>query len=120
MITQFGKFCRKLRIDRDELLRDMADILGVTSSYLSAVENGKRNVPKKWVPILTDVYGLDNAQQQELIQAIEASEIEKELRIDLSGYNNEDSRMLKALARKFSDFDDETKAQLMDILNSSD
>ncbi|KHF28295.1 Helix-turn-helix domain protein [Anoxybacillus sp. BCO1] len=49
MLTEFGRFCRKLRIDNGELLKHMADKLGVTSSYLSAVENGKRNVPQDWV-----------------------------------------------------------------------
>ena len=33
MITKFGKFCRKLRIDNGELLYDMADKLGVSSVF---------------------------------------------------------------------------------------
>ena len=43
MTTNFGKFCRKLRIDNDELLYDMAAKLGVSSAFLSKVENGKKN-----------------------------------------------------------------------------
>ena len=39
MLTSLGKFLRKLRIDRGEILKDMADKLGVTVSFLSAVEN---------------------------------------------------------------------------------
>ena len=49
MLTEFGKFLRKIRIDRQELLRDMAGTLGVSVAYLSAVENGKRNVPVSWI-----------------------------------------------------------------------
>lgn len=45
MLTRFGKQLRKLRIDREERLKDMADRLNVTTAYLSAVENGKRTVP---------------------------------------------------------------------------
>ena len=42
MLTSLGKFLRKIRIDNDEYLKDMADKLGVTVSFLSAVENGKK------------------------------------------------------------------------------
>ena len=42
MLTALGKFLRKLRIDNGEILKDMADKLGVTASFLSAVENGKK------------------------------------------------------------------------------
>ena len=42
-VTEFGKFSRKLRIENDELLRDMANKLGVTASYLSAEEIYQKN-----------------------------------------------------------------------------
>ena len=47
MLTEFGKILRKLRIDRQELLRDMAKNLEVSSAYLSAVETGKRKILPK-------------------------------------------------------------------------
>ena len=45
MLTMLGKFLRKLRIDRNELLKDMAGKLDVTVSFLSSVENGKKKMP---------------------------------------------------------------------------
>lgn len=42
MVNNFGKFCRKLRIDRSERLFDMAKELGVSSAFLSKVENGQK------------------------------------------------------------------------------
>lgn len=42
MLTAFGKEVRKIRLDRGELLKTMADSLGVKSSYLSAIEHGKK------------------------------------------------------------------------------
>ena len=42
MLSEFGKFSRKLRIDRDELLIDMAKKLGVKPAFLSAVEFGNK------------------------------------------------------------------------------
>ena len=46
MVNSFGKFCRRLRIDRGELLADMANRLGVSSAFLSKVENGGKKPPR--------------------------------------------------------------------------
>jgi transcriptional regulator with XRE-family HTH domain len=66
MVTNFGKFCRKLRIDNDELLKDMACKLSVTPSYLSAIEKGKRKVPVEWEQKIAELYPLDSNQLIEL------------------------------------------------------
>ena len=57
MLTRFGKKLRTLRLEKDQRLKDMADELGVTAAYLSAVENGKRSVPDLWIGKLSDRYG---------------------------------------------------------------
>ena len=56
MLTEVGRFLRKLRIDHGEILKDMADKLDVTVSYLSAVENGKRHMPSEWNERICDDY----------------------------------------------------------------
>jgi HTH-type transcriptional regulator, competence development regulator len=114
MLTLFGKFCRKLRIDNGELLKDMADKLDVTSSYLSAVENGKRNVPQEWVNKLKDLYSLSLDQYRELKQATEESQINN--KVDLKGFNKEDKNLLMALARKIDGLNDEEKTKIKNIL----
>ena len=45
MATVFGKELRKLRIDYDETIYQMAKKLDMSISYLSAIESGSRNVP---------------------------------------------------------------------------
>ena len=52
MLTSFGCYLRKLRIDTGYLLKDLASYLCVTSSYLSAVEMGKRRIPDDWAEII--------------------------------------------------------------------
>ena len=49
MLSDFGIPIRKVRLERQLLLKDMADTLGVSSAFLSSVEKGKRKVPKGWV-----------------------------------------------------------------------
>lgn len=70
MLTNFGKFNRKLRIDNNEKMKDMAQKLGVTSSYLSAVEHGKRRVPIVWIDKIAGYYKLTEQQLAELNKAI--------------------------------------------------
>ena len=45
--TRFGEFMRVLRIKNHEVMGDTATLLGVTIPFVSAVENGKKNVPVK-------------------------------------------------------------------------
>jgi transcriptional regulator with XRE-family HTH domain len=66
MLTEFGKFTRKLRVDNDELLKYMADKLGVSSSYLSSVETGKRKTPVEWVDKISQLYNLDEHMKSKL------------------------------------------------------
>ena len=44
-ITEYGKIVRKARIDADLTMLDMAEDLGVSSAYLSALEVGRKRIP---------------------------------------------------------------------------
>lgn len=44
-MTPFGERMRKLRTERGVTLKQMAEALGVSSAYLSALEHGKRGRP---------------------------------------------------------------------------
>lgn len=115
MLTEFGKFSRKLRIDCGELLKNMADKLGVTPSYLSAVENGKRNVPEEWINVIIEKYNLENRQISELKQAY--YDTLTDVNINMKGKNIEDRRLITSFARKFDTLDEKTKKELKNIFN---
>ena len=85
MITALGKFLRKLRIDRNEILKNMADKLEVTVSFLSAVENGKKRMPSEWNTKISNLYQLTNQQKDEFSAAIGDSE--QKIEVDLSNTN---------------------------------
>lgn len=114
MLTLFGKFSRKLRIDRGELLKDMAEKIGVTSSYLSAVENGKRNVPQGWAEKIITIYTLDSEEQKELLKVIEQSQISNKLNI--KNLNDRDKDLMMAFARKIDGLNDEEISKIREIL----
>jgi HTH-type transcriptional regulator, competence development regulator len=58
MLTAYGKFLKKFRIDRNETLADMSGKLGISSAYLSAIENGTREIPAKMSVDIKAAYNL--------------------------------------------------------------
>lgn len=57
--TDFGKELKKLRIDLDEKQKDMAKKIGISTSYLSAIELGKRKVTIKILNRFCNVYEIE-------------------------------------------------------------
>lgn len=115
MLTSLGKFLRKLRIDHGEILKNMAEKLNVTASFLSAVENGKKSMPTNWNNQICDLYHLDEVQQIEFTKAI--AESEKKIAIDFTDSSFEQRELAIAFARKFSDLNDHQSKRLIDILH---
>lgn len=104
MVNNFGKFCRKLRIDNGELLADMAKKLGVSSAFLSKVENGSKKPPKEWQEEIVSLYQLDNRKAEELADCMfDALNFHS---IDMSGYSDGNRDMLLSFARKLNTMDD--------------
>jgi len=114
VLTSFGKFCRKLRVDNDELLKDMADKIGVASSYLSAVENGKRNVPQEWIGKIATSYSLSASGLAELNQAVQESQ--NTLKVDFEGFSGEDKIVFMTMIREFKGLDEKDRAKIKEIL----
>ena len=100
MITIFGKFLRNLRHMHTELLKDMADNLGVSSAFLSAVETGKKSIPPTWLALISNKYELTAAQREALANAIDESQ--RAVTIDLTSQSGERRGVAVALARQFN------------------
>lgn len=100
MITEFGKFLRNLRQSHAELLKDMAETLGVSAAFLSAVEAGKKSIPATLVEQLAESYELPPKQVLLLKQAVDTSQ--RSATIDLEGASPEARGVAVALARQFN------------------
>lgn len=113
MLTSFGKKLRTIRIEHDEILKDMAQKLGVTVAYLSAVENGKRDVPDNWIDIIATEYQLSENEKEILQYA--AYENKDSLKIGLNDIDIEEKKLALAFARSFKNLTAEDKAKLNEI-----
>ncbi len=118
MLTDLGKELRKIRISNDEYLKDMASKLGITSAYLSAIENGKREPTKRFIDTLFSVYNISLNEQKDLIQAFHST-IDN-ISINLSNQSQEHKDLGLVFARKFDGLSDDQVKMLIKILNKED
>lgn len=116
MYTKFGEFVRIIRVKHHQVMGDMAKILETTTPFLSAVENGRKNVPKEWADIISKYYNLTDDEKKELDIAIEESKLQT--KIDMKDSSILKRRAALSFARSFEDIDDDTAAEIIKLLEA--
>ena len=114
MLTEFGKVCRMIRLEVNQNLGDMAEALGVQSSFLSAIENGKKNVPKKMCEQIKELYSLSVEHYEDLVKAAEISKTQ--VKISMENMEQDDRNIVLSFARKFEGLDPKEKEKIRSIL----
>ena len=113
-ITKFGEYARDLRIDRGENLKEMAKNLGVSSAFLSAVENGKKQVPKAWYEKISSIYELALKEKEKLKKEIEESK--NMLVLNLENVTQANKEFALVFARSFEELTDDERKKIQGIL----
>lgn len=112
MVTAFGKFLRKLRVEQELVLRDMATSLGVSSAQLSAMELGKRTIQPQLAEKIVATYGVSNvAEIEQLIDVSQPS-----LKTDLTSGNDKQRETMIMFARAFNELSDEQIKSVQEII----
>ena len=112
--TKFGKIVRKEMIDHDENLLSIAQLLGVTSSFVSAVLTGGKSVPDNWVDELSKHYGLEGSKYDELYDAY--CEEKKNVRIDVENIQLNQKKLALQFQRKLPELNEDEIQYIFDIL----
>ncbi len=113
--TTFGEYLRILRIKNHEVMGDMAAKLEVSVPFLSAVENGRKNIPRGWIEKIAQMYSLSAYEVQSLKTAEEESLTQYKIRVGNAGVTQRKAAM--QFARSFDNMDDETAARILELLN---
>ena len=92
-----GKFLRRLRIDYDERLFDMAKKVGVSSAFLSAVENGHKKASNPLINKISKIYNLTPSQKADLYDDVAISQ----QNLNLSVFSQEKQQAIIMFAIKF-------------------
>ena len=116
MLTAFGIALRKMRLDCGEILKTMADKLEISSSYLSAIEVGKRNIPEDFIGRLSDLYCLKPEEVQKLEDAKLKSQSEIAFDLGEASFSKRETALL--FARKFDDLDEDTMGKIRSLIRN--
>ena len=113
--TTGGGFVRILRIKHHEVMGDMAKVLNTSLPFMSAVENGKKNVPTEWIEKIVEHYNLSESERKEMLDAIEESKTQYKVIVGNAGINQRKAAL--RFARSFDEMDDDTALKILELLS---
>jgi transcriptional regulator with XRE-family HTH domain len=118
MLTPFGKEVRRLRIDTNTKLKDLAGHLKVSSAFLSSVETGKKEMPTHFVESIIRFFKLRGEPALKLREAADQSR--RVIRIDLRNMSASARELASVFARRFDAVDQKTIDKLRGLLNEGE
>lgn len=115
MSQQFGRKLQQLRKEAGMTLFDVAQRMGCSSAFLSAIENEKKSAPgdfiERWISAVPNTSGERNTLQTLVAKA------RRQVVLALNDATISDVDLATALARKFSGLTDDQKQQISAIIN---
>jgi transcriptional regulator with XRE-family HTH domain len=115
-MTPFGERLRALRAERGLALKDMAEALGVTPTYLSALEHGRRGRPNwGFVQRVIQYFNIIWDDAEDLLRLADLSH--PRVTVDTAGLAPAATRLANRLARCVGDLDDADLAAIDAILD---
>lgn len=114
-MTPFGARMRALRAERGVALKDMAEALGVTPTYLSALEHGRRGRPNwAFVQRVIQYFNVIWDDAEELVRLADLSH--PRIVIDTAGLSPEATAVANRLARSIGRLNAADLERLSDVL----
>lgn len=114
MLTIFGKAIRKIRLERDVSLLDMAEKMGLSCAYVSAVETGRKALRDEYVEKVIQSIELNESQEKELR---EAALITSKSNPIANIAKKENQQLVAAFARRVDELPQDTLQQIKEILD---
>ena len=115
MLTLLGKKIRILRINVGETIVQMSEKLGMSTSYLSSIENGKRKIPDDFLNKIFENYTLSAKDKVELKKSYELSL--QEAVINLEKLSDEKKELSLLYARKIEGLSEDKIKKMKEFLN---
>ena len=116
-MTPFGERIRKLRAERGVTLQDMAQAIGVSSAYLSALEHGKRGRPG-W-HLIQRIIAYFNIIWDDAEEVVRLARISHpKITIDTGGLSPRATELANRLADEIGKIDDQTLSQMIAMLDA--
>ena len=116
-VTEVGRFLRKLRIDANEVLYNMAQKLGCTSAFISSLELGKRPVPQEFQQKIIKLYSLTPEQQEAFQHAVD--QCTRSVTISLEELNNSSKDLALVFARRIKTMEEKEAEKMLEFLQDT-
>ena len=114
-MTPFGEHVRQLREARNISQKEMAQALGVSAAYLSALEHGKRGVPS--YAFLQRIAGYFNVIWDDADQLHRLAELSNpKVVVETMDLSANATRLANVLAKEITKLDETEILQLLDRL----
>ena len=117
-MTPFGDKLRALRNERGVSQKDMAEAIGVSAAYLSALEHGRRGAPT-WT-LIQKIIGYFNViwdDAEELARLAETSH--PRVKIDTSGLSPAATELANVLAENIEKLDEEELRRIIASIHAA-
>lgn len=115
-LTEFGAQVRKYRIDVNVTLKTMAEELGVSSAFLSAVEMGRKNLTTDIVEKSVAFFDKRDIDASDL-RTLASRSVK---RLDLETFDDKSREMVLAFARRFPTLSEFNKREIEDLLKNGE
>lgn len=115
-LTPFGIAVRKLRLDKNLRLVDMAQKLEMSTAFLSAIETGRKGIPDGLVTAISRKLSWPVEELKLITKAIDQTR--KEVRLD--DKTGEERELIQAFARRHDELPPDTLEKLRKLLLKSE
>jgi transcriptional regulator with XRE-family HTH domain len=117
-MTPFGARLRQLREDRGIRLKDMAEELGVSATYLSALEHGRRSKPNwSFIQRVIHYFNIIWDEADELQRLADVSN--PKITVDTAGLPPKATELANRLARDIATLTEADLDALLETLDSA-
>ena len=117
-MTPFGARLRQLREDRGIRLKDMAEELGVSATYLSALEHGRRSKPNwSFIQRVIHYFNIIWDEADELQRLADVSN--PKITVDTAGLPPKATELANRLARDIGTLTEADLDALLETLDSA-
>lgn len=114
MISAFGIVMRKIRGNTGDSLRTCATKLGITATFLSAMEVGRKSIPTYYPEKIKELYSLKEEEYIVLYNSM--IETNKHVDIEIEKMNEAQKEVSMVFARKIENADPKLLEKLRKVL----
>lgn len=114
MLTPFGRFVRRMRSHKGVRLKDMADSLAVPSSYISAIENGRKGISENFLASVVAYFRDQDVPEHTWRELAERSK--STVSFDLRGADPLQREAVAAFGQQFNNLSEEKLRRLTELL----